>query len=497
MHSKKGHKIIYTEEKKGKAGMGGAKHLPSIVAAGWMHPVLRAWLVGIRPWSLPVSIVPISMAGTIIVNDPYPRIGSCDADISVSSLFSWQFIACLVGGLSVHAGANLLNTYHDFVKGVDTKKSADDRTLVDKTMRPGEVRILGIVFFVLATAIAAILTATAVQPYHLMTLYAVGATLAFFYTADPFSLKYHGLGDITVFLCFGPLLMAGVSTAIGCRNHSTVLIFSVPVGLLTEAVLHANNFRDIDMDSRVGVRTLAHYLGPRQNQLLYDTLLAIPFLVVSLVTLLCYTSDGPGWRPLAIYCTVPWAIYLRRCFMIQTRQALLELPQRTAQFSLMFGVVLIGSISPPLFFARFLLGQLFYLGGVNNIMQWKYNVALVNMKLTNLIPLPQWATKVAFIVAIVLQLLASLTFIFGIATRFSAYILLAFLVPVTFIVHDLWVIRDEQTPVRARTVTNAADYIAIRRDLGNFPTDFDNEFVHFFKNCQIMGGLMLYLLLSD
>ena len=114
-----------------------------------MHPVLRSWLLGMRPWSLPISIVPIVLAATIVFMDPYPSLDQCEA---MDTLYRWEFMACLVGGMSIHAGANLLNTYHDFKSGVDTKRSADDRTLVDKTMRPNEVRYLGMFLFALATS---------------------------------------------------------------------------------------------------------------------------------------------------------------------------------------------------------------------------------------------------------------------------------------------------------------------------------------------------------
>jgi hypothetical protein len=32
-----------------------------------------------------------------------------------------------------------------------------------------------------------------------------------------------------------------------------------------------------------------------------------------------------------------------------------------------------------------------------------------------------------------------------------------------------------------------------KRNVANFPTEFDNEFVHFFKNVGMIGGLVLYL----
>lgn len=174
---------------------------------------------------------------------------------------------------------------------------------------------------------------------------------------------------------------------------------------------------------------------------------------------------------------------------------------RSLSLSPSLSCVLSFHFNPPgtrRFFGRFLLGQLFYLGGVNNILQWEYNAALVHMKITNCIPgLSDALTRILFLTAIIMQLVASVTFILGIRERLSALILLLFLVPVTFLVHDMWVIENETTPVRAKKVSNAKDYKAVRRDIANFPTEFDDEFVHFFKNCQIMGGLVLFLVFTE
>ena len=247
----------------------------SVVAGGWMHPVLRSWLLGMRPWSLPISIVPIVLAGVIVFMDPYPSLDRCE---TTSTLYRWEFVACLIGGMSIHAGANLLNTYHDFKSGVDTKHAADDRTLVDGTMRPNEVRYLGLFLFALATSLALWLASKVGS--DLLILYAAGTFLAFFYTADPLSLKYIGLGDVTVFLCFGPLLMTGVSTALGCGTNWTVLVLSIPCGLLTEAVLHANNVRDVEADRRVGVRTVAQFLSNSWNGMMYTSCFGLSYIII-------------------------------------------------------------------------------------------------------------------------------------------------------------------------------------------------------------------------
>ena len=46
--------------------------------------------------------------------------------------------------LSVHAAGNLVNTYCDFMRGIDSKdRRSDDRTLVDSILTPEEVVNLG------------------------------------------------------------------------------------------------------------------------------------------------------------------------------------------------------------------------------------------------------------------------------------------------------------------------------------------------------------------
>ena len=76
-----------------------------------------------------------------------------------------------------------------------------------------------------------------------------------------------------------------------------------------------------------------------------------------------------------------------------------------------------------------------------------------------------------------------------------AKLLLAILIGFTFFVHDIWTIEDEE-PVCALSRTKeehgpeqGSPTIASRR-LPNFPTEFDNEFVHFFKNVGMVSCCM-------
>ena len=473
---------------------------------------------------------------------------------------------CFVIVLSFHAAANLFNTYYDFKSGVDCKSSSDDRGLVDGTLQPSSV--LASAFGLLGLGVASASYLSYNIGFPLFYIVAPAVSLCYFYTADPFSLKRYALGDITIFLMFGPLLMAGVNLAVigsqldGMSTPSTVLsaldsdvlAYSVPVGLLTVAILHANNTRDIDADRKAGISTLAMYLGRVRSYYFHCMIFLVAYGSVAYFVFFGtpstsnYGSSSPGLQQLPskleartdalsissvfpalrscleytlttphqliVFLNVPWALYVTRLFASGVKsgnvEAMSKLPQRIAQHNLVFCTLLVMGLSEPMFLARLLIGCLFYLGGVNNIIMWSYNIHLVRMKLSNVFGgpsvLPQYITSAAFAVAAIYQLVCSACFILGIHTLLNAQLLLIWIVPVTFTVHDMWTIEHDnvahvmhanssrstkgskKTGSKSRAYPQFAD-----RQVAIFPTEFDNEFVHFFKNVQIIGGLVLYI----
>merc|ERR1712048_555992 len=89
----------------------------------------------------------------------------------------------------------------------------------------------------------------------------LGTALAIGYTAGPAPLKYLGLGDLTVFICFGPGVVTYSCAVLVGAVRWEAIAFTTPVALYTVAVLHANNHRDLDADRRAGARTVAIWLG--------------------------------------------------------------------------------------------------------------------------------------------------------------------------------------------------------------------------------------------
>ena len=89
------------------------------------------------------------------------------------------------------------------------------------------------------------------------------------YTAGPFPLAYHALGEVFVFLFFGPIAVCGAELVQAGRVSALALMASLPVGCLATAILLVNNVRDVDGDRRAAKRTLVVRLGrPRRARAL-------------------------------------------------------------------------------------------------------------------------------------------------------------------------------------------------------------------------------------
>lgn len=473
--------------------------LPTTQPAAWLNPIVRTHLVAARPWSFPMSLVAVTLAATVLVT-----LGEGVA------LEYPALAACYLTTLGVHAAANLVNTYCDYQHGADTLHPAtSDRTLVDGMLSPPQVLRSAAGCLTLSVGLGAALTRRHDAPSGGAYLFAAGALIAVFYTAAPLRLKCRALGDVAVMTSFGPLLMAWVASVLTGTVDLAVLLYSVPPALLAEAVLHANNARDAEADRRAGVYTLARALGPGGSFRLYVGLLWSCYAWVAalaaahlsgmdhrLLGAAVVPTAERAWRLGIVLYTLPWALYVAECFR---RGSLAELPEKTAQFGLLFNALLVAALMPPHVLGRALVASLFVLGGINNVMQWTYTVALLEQKMENLAGgrrcVPPGLVAMLLACAVAMQVLAAALLALGVASRTMAALLLAWLMGVTVVMHDFWTVGWADGPKASLpTVPPDAQATFPNARVPTFVTLFDNEFVHFFKNLVICGGLLLHVL---
>ncbi len=277
------------------------------------------WFWAVRPWAFPASVIPVAVGGAVVFYH--------------SRFSAAVFIATLIGAVLVHAGANLANTYFDFKNRLDTPEHSDDRTLVDGMFSPASVYAGSLVVLLAAAAIGLALSARAGWP--MLCIGAAGLALAYFYTAGKIRYKYRGLGEIGIFLCFGPFLVVGTAMIQTGEFIPWALLFSVPIGLHVAAILHSNNMRDSSNDKRAGAVTISQRLGERNSLYLYFFLIFAPyvFLAACLAGFSCWVMLAVLSLPAA------WKLALDA-----KRHELSLLPQKTARFILLFGILLIAGI---------------------------------------------------------------------------------------------------------------------------------------------------------
>jgi 1,4-dihydroxy-2-naphthoate octaprenyltransferase len=222
------------------------------------------WVQGARPRTLPNSIAPV-LVGT-------------GAAIGTGAFDLGRALLALLVGVAMQVGVNYANDYSDGTRGTDDVRVGPLRLVGSKVARPEAVRAAA--FGCLAVGLVAGLALVLLtRHWWLLAVGVVCVLAAWFYTGGERPYGYRGLGEVAVFIFFGPVAVLGTYYVQGGPPGALVLLTSVGVGLLSCSVLVANNLRDIPSDREVGKLTLAVRLGDTRTRRLYATLLAVPFLI--------------------------------------------------------------------------------------------------------------------------------------------------------------------------------------------------------------------------
>ncbi len=245
----------------------------------------------------------------------------------------------VVGVILLHAGGNVLSDWFDYRSGVDNKDAFAVPNLVFHKFEPGEYLRFSI--WLLSAGVAVGLLITFLSGPGLLVIGGIGVVLTLLYSF----LKYHALGDLDIFIIFGILPVAGLAYAVTGRFcPEACLALSVPIGLITVSVLHANNTLDTETDRAAGIRTFAMVIGPKASGILYRAYMVIPFLYIAVAVLV-------GWlHPLALLCflaILPAWKNFRQAAGIKDKglEAMKGLDQASSQMQLVFsGMLSVGLI---------------------------------------------------------------------------------------------------------------------------------------------------------
>jgi 1,4-dihydroxy-2-naphthoate octaprenyltransferase len=283
---------------------------------------LRLWLLGARPPTLGAAVVPVAVGAAASAHP-----------------VAWRTALALVVAVALQVGVNYANDYFDGVRGVDRARVGPLRLTASGLMPARSVaRAAGLSVGV--ALVAGAVLAIAVQPLLLLVGVA-GVAGVLLYSGGPAPFGAHGLGEVIVFLFFGPVAVVGTAFVNAGRVPVSAWWASVPIGLLAAALLLVNNLRDIPSDAESGKRTIAVRLGAQGTRILYALLVAVSFAVTGLGVLLGQLSV---WTLLMLV-AAPLAIPPLRAVRRATGRGLIPALLGTARLHLAAGALLTAGLA--------------------------------------------------------------------------------------------------------------------------------------------------------
>ena len=278
------------------------------------------WMIAIRPWSFPASAMPVIAATAYL--------------FWKGAEIQWLYAAwALVNIVIFHAAGNTWSDYFDFRKKVDAADTFGAKTLTIGMFTSKEILILSLALTIIATAGGVGLMLLTGLPLLWIGLGGIFCTLLY-----PF-LKFNALGDLVILLAYAFLPTIGTSFVATGEIDWSILYIALPVGLITDGILHSNNTRDTLTDKRAGIKTMAMALGPKASAVLYGLEVIFPFVWVaalSIIGLLPLTS-------IIVFLTLVVAIGCAQTMMKSLEggsEMIADLDVRTANLQLMFSALL-------------------------------------------------------------------------------------------------------------------------------------------------------------
>ena len=252
----------------------------------------------------------------------------------------------ILGVICLHIFSNLYNDFFDVSYGSDEENkeyfnvgskslilrgaqiSGGSRaielglTTLKKTSSLGNIMLfLSIICLLILSFNSYIVTGSSSNVFMMSIIAATGVFLGFFYTAKPLRLSARkGLGELTIFLAFGPLLtlgsmfsMSNISIDLNSSIIQTIFFIGIPLGLLTTNILFINQFPDYESDKKTGKTNLVVIFGKKISRWIYLISNALIF-----VTLLLFIKVMPLEFPffikppfyVGLFCLLVYALFI-------------------------------------------------------------------------------------------------------------------------------------------------------------------------------------------
>lgn len=281
---------------------------------------LKEWIIATRPWSFPASVIPVVVTLSYLYWQDY--------DINL-----WLGLWAILNIVIFQAAGNTWSDCFDYKQGVDTPDTYGVKTLTSGQFTPKEIKSLSIGLY--AAALSGGIALIMETGLTLLWI-GIGGTIC---TLCYPHLKYRALGDLVIGITYAWLPMWGTSfVAAGFIDYSVIWI-AIPVGMITIAILHINNTRDIKTDGNAQITTLAMKIGYNSSTRLYMFWITAPFVCITACVLM---GLFPWWSLISLI-VLPLSISNIKTVQLSNSEntaPISNLDERTAQLQLAFGLTL-------------------------------------------------------------------------------------------------------------------------------------------------------------
>ena len=239
---------------------------------------IKLWLDAIRFPFLSVSVLAV-LVGTAVA-------------FAENSTFSRRyFLLAFLGIALFHASADLFNDFFDHLLGSDeinvqkTPFSGGSRMIQSKVLSPAKV-LAGAILSLMGCIAIGLFLNFRVEGNVILYIGLAGAFFGIFYVGIPFKLAHYGLGEIAIFLSFGPAIVFG-SYYLQTEQFSwNPLFVSILIGLLITLILFINQFPDYEADKESGKKHLVIRMGKKISVYLFIAAMAIVYSLLIVYVLL-------------------------------------------------------------------------------------------------------------------------------------------------------------------------------------------------------------------
>ncbi|MGQ9644212.1 MAG: 1,4-dihydroxy-2-naphthoate polyprenyltransferase [Ignavibacterium sp.] len=281
---------------------------------------IQLWILASRPKTLPAAFVPVLVGSSLAYNQ--------------GKFYPLYSLIALICSLLIQIGTNFTNDLYDHLKGADTEKRKGPlRVLSAGMISPNEMKLAIVFVFGLTFLLGLYLVYVTDWKIFVIGVFSIIAGLA--YTAGPYPLAYHGLGDLFVFLFFG--IIGTMGTYYLHHQEFTFISFlvSLPVGALITNILIVNNYRDVEEDEQAGKNTLAVILGREFSRYEYIFFLLLAFFI-PFILYFKFNFNATVFLP---YVTLPFAIILAKMIFSFQGQQLNKTLEVSAKYSALYGIL--------------------------------------------------------------------------------------------------------------------------------------------------------------